>query len=87
MKYSVYWAGGKARKFYEGLSPLVRSRVAEAIQSLADQPRPPGVKKLSGKLTGVWRIRIGDYRLLYDIDDKAGKVVLLNLDHRRQIYR
>lgn len=58
-----------------------------AIAALARNPRPHGCKKLSGKLRNTWRLRVGDYRLLYDIDDKARRVVLLDLGHRKQIYR
>ena len=87
MSYSIFWADKKAKKSFHELLPSIQERTAKAVKSLGSNPRPSGVKKLSGKLKGVWRIRIGDYRLLYDIDDKSKKIVLLHLDHRRQIYR
>ena len=87
MSYSVFWADRKAQKVFDQLSPLVQERVTSAIKELASNPRPSGAKKLSGKLAGVWRVRIGDFRVLYDIDDKSKRVVLLDLGHRRQIYR
>ena len=87
MTYNIYWADKKVRKTFDSMSPFVQSRVIESIRELSSNPRPSGVKRLVGKLQGVWRIRIGDFRLLYDIDDKAKKVVLLGLGHRRQIYR
>lgn len=87
MGYKILWADKKARKSFDASLPSVQERIAKAIQGLGSDPRPSGAKKLSGHLKGVWRIRIGDYRLLYDIDDKSKKVVLLYMDHRRQIYR
>ena len=87
MSYSIFWADKKAKRSFDELLPSVQSRAGNAIKSLQSNPRPSGVKKLSGKLKGVWRLRIGDYRLLYDIDDKSKKITLLHLDHRRQIYR
>ena len=72
---------------YHSLSSHIQPRVKKAIQSLSQNPPPQGVKKLMGKLKGAWRIRIGDYRLLYDIDDKLKKVVLIDMGHRKQIYR
>jgi mRNA interferase RelE/StbE len=50
-------------------SPNQRSRIEEAIRSLAGQPRPPGSKKLSGR--DGWRIRMGAYRIIYEIDNKS----------------
>ncbi|MBI4430675.1 MAG: type II toxin-antitoxin system RelE/ParE family toxin [Candidatus Omnitrophica bacterium] len=87
MSYSVFWADRKVQKVFDQLSPLVQERVTVAIKGLTSNPRPAGTKKLSGKLIGVWRVRIGDFRLLYEIDDKSKRVVLLDLGHRRQIYR
>ena len=87
MSYSVFWADRKVQKAFDHLSPLVQERVAAAIKELASNPRPAGTKKLSGKLADVWRIRMGDFRLLYEIDDKSKRVLLLDLGHRRQIYR
>ena len=87
MSYKVFWADKKAKKAFDSLSSLIGPRIGQEIQALAGNPRPQGCKMLSGRLKNVWRIRIGDYRLLYDSDDKAKKVVLLDLGHRRQIYR
>jgi len=53
--------------------------------SLADNPRPQGVVKLSGR--EGWRIRVGDYRVIYTIDDAHKEVVIYAIGHRREIYR
>lgn len=87
MSYNVFWADKKVKKVFDELSSLIQSRVENEIRNLSLNPRPQGTKKLSGKLEGIWRLRIGDFRLLYEIDDKSKKVILLDLGHRRQIYR
>jgi mRNA interferase RelE/StbE len=60
-------------------------RVKEAILALRADPRPTGCKKLAGGKG--WRIPIGDYRALYDIDDDAQTVTILRVRHRRDVYR
>lgn len=87
MNYEILWADKKVQKSFEALSVMVQKRIAKAIKALASNPHPKGVKKLDGKLKGAWRIRIGDYRLLYDIDDRKKIITLLYLGHRRHIYR
>ena len=60
-------------------------RVKEAIRRLSEESRPSGCKKLTGR--DGWRIRVGDYRVIYEIDDKAGSITVLHVGHRRDIYR
>lgn len=57
-------------------------RLAEKIRSLATEPRPRGVENLSGR---THRVRIGDYRILYDIEDRRVLVVVLRVRHRRDV--
>ena len=59
--------------------------VIEAIKGLAQTPRPRGLEKI--KSTGLWRIRQGDYRIVYAIDDKESLVTIVRVGHRREIYR
>ena len=75
-----------AEKDMNRLPKDVFGRVINAIQALADSPRPPGSKKLVGSPPG-WRIRIGDYRVIYDIDDRAESLRILRVRHRREVYR
>jgi mRNA interferase RelE/StbE len=60
-------------------------RVNERILSLRDDPRPHGVHKLAGALDG-WRVRVGNYRILYQIDDDAQTVTIVRVRHRRDVY-
>lgn len=76
------------RRAQRGLDRLPTSDarvILNAVQKLADNPRPRGVEKLrSGG--GWWRIRQGDYRVIYDIDDERKTVTILYIGHRREIY-
>ena len=62
-----------------------RERVNSAIALLAEDPRPPGVKKLTAR--AGYRIKVGDYRVLYNIDDGAGTVVVYRVMPRENVYR
>ena len=64
----------------------VRSRVADALRSLADDPRPVGSRKLAGTKHD-WRIRVGDYRVIYEIADSIRVVRVYRVRHRRDAYR
>ena len=68
------------------LDAAILRRIDAAILALADSPRPSGCVKLAGQ-TNLWRIRIGDYRVLYEINDQALIVVLVSVAHRRDAYR
>lgn len=68
------------------LDKPVRRRVQAAIEALAEQPRPHGVIALH-ELPGAYRIRVGDYRVIYTIDDGRLIVLVVDLGHRREIYR
>jgi mRNA interferase RelE/StbE len=61
-------------------------RIIPEIKALADMPRPPGCRKLVGSRSD-YRIRIGDYRVIYEVDDKDNKVRIMRIRHRRDIYR
>ena len=82
--YSITFARS-ARKELESLSNNLIARIFPKIESLADEPRPPGCKKLQGN-TNLWRIRIGDYRVVYSIDDVAEVVDIVRIKHRREVY-
>jgi mRNA interferase RelE/StbE len=61
-------------------------RIIPQIRTLAENPRPSGCRKLTGSKND-WRIRIGDYRVLYEIDEKAKAVRIMRVRHRREAYR
>jgi mRNA interferase RelE/StbE len=61
-------------------------RITSRIQSLADNPRQPGTVKLSGA-ENLWRIRVGVYRIIYQIQDERLLVTVVRVGHRRDVYR
>ena len=75
----------RVSKRMEKLPPRDYDQVDRAILSLADDPRPPGCTRLSGRTD--LRIRVGDYRVVYGIDDERRVVEILHVAHRRDVYR
>lgn len=67
------------------LPPEAKRRVQAMIELLAEDPRPPSAKKLSAR--PEWRVRSGDYRVLYRIEDEVVAVIIVDAGHRREIYR
>ncbi|MCA9896731.1 MAG: type II toxin-antitoxin system RelE/ParE family toxin [Ardenticatenaceae bacterium] len=60
-------------------------RLNQKILALREEPRPSGVRKLQGKLEG-WRVRVGDYRIVYQIDEAEQTVTIVRIRHRRDVY-
>ena len=67
-------------------SPATFSRVISHILGLKDNPQPPGVRKIVGSESD-WRISMGDYRAIYEIDDRQKAVYIFRVKHRREVYR
>lgn len=84
-RYEITFARS-ARRELEALETRLVARVWARIQALADQPRPPGCRRLQGE-EGLWRIRVGDYRVLYEIKDAMRVVDIAAVRHRRDAYR
>ncbi|MGQ9647331.1 MAG: type II toxin-antitoxin system RelE family toxin [Thermodesulfobacteriota bacterium] len=61
-------------------------RIIPQIKTLAENPRPSGCRKITGSKND-WRIRIGDYRLIYEVDERAKAVRIMRVRHRREVYR
>jgi len=62
------------------------NRIESAINSLSKNPQPTGCRKLEG-VANQWRIRVGEYRILYTIDDVKSEISILRIGHRRDVYR
>jgi len=76
---------GRALRELRRLSPEIGGRIRNAVNALARDRYPPGCRKLRG-IAG-WRVRVGVYRVLYDVDDDAQTVTVLRVGHRRDVYR
>ena len=75
-----------AEKDLKRLSVEIRARVATVLRSLATNPRPSGSRKLAGTKHD-WRVRVGDYRIIYEIADVIRVVRVQRIRHRRDVYR
>ena len=75
-----------AERDLKSLTSSVFDRILPRIKALADNPRPTGCHKLAGSKND-WRIRIGDYRVVYEIDDSRKQVKIFRVRHRREVYR
>jgi mRNA interferase RelE/StbE len=84
-EYTITFARS-ARKELERLSATVISRVFPRIEALAQNPRPPSCRKIQG-YENLWRIRVGDYRVIYQVFDDELVVDIVTVRHRDQAYR
>ena len=85
MAYSIELAKSIA-KTLERIPAKQQRAIVEAIDGLKHNPRPSGTKKLKGE-DGVYRIRVGEYRILYEIEDKRLIIFILKVGGRKDIYR
>ena len=83
-KYKITIKKSAAKELRE-ISKKDLRKIIKCIQSLAQNPRPRGARKLSGK--EQYRVRQGDYRIVYSVDDKNSMVDIVKIGHRREIYR
>jgi len=85
MTYEVALAPVVTRQLRK-FDPQVRRRLQAAFELLATEPRPPAATRLVGG-AGEWRVRTGDYRIVYEIQDERLLVLVLSVGHRRDIYQ
>ena len=84
MNYSLFILP-RAQKELAQLSSAAYARVRDAMRELAENPRPLGCLKLTGR--DGWCLRVGDFRVVYEIDDKQRYVTIFHIGHRRDVYR
>ena len=75
----------RARRETRRLDRQILARIAKAIDNLVENPRPSGCLKVKNK-ENLWRIRVGDWRIGYEIDDAARTVTIITVGHRREFY-
>lgn len=86
MSYEIGFKPAALRQLRK-LEAEIQSRIVEEIETLADNPRPEGCKKLKGE-KNLYRIRVSDtYRVVYEIQDKQLLITIVKVGHRRDIYR
>ncbi len=83
--YRIVFASSAAKE-YRALPREIKDRIAEAVDALATTPRPIGARKLQGS-TDLYRLREGEYRVVYEIDDDDQTITVTRIGHRRDVYR
>ena len=86
MKYAELLES-QAEKDLIPIPKRILSRIDKKLQSLSRAPRPKGATKLRGKESEGWRIRVGDYRILYQVNDIDKTIHVYRIKHRRDAYR
>lgn len=76
----------RVEKQFDAMPQQLVNRVKQHIETLREDPRPFGVKKLRG-YTNTYRVRVGNHRIIYTIDDLAQTITLLTIDDRKDVYR
>ena len=85
MAYKIEFSSSAMKQFNK-LPKEVQRKIVNVIDPLSEEPRPSGVVKLSGE-TILYRIRVGNYRVIYHIKDDRLEVLILKIGHRRDIYK
>jgi mRNA interferase RelE/StbE len=83
--YRIEWKQS-AKKELKKLNKQIISRILQAVENLADNPYPANSKKLIGS-DSIYRIRVGDYRIIYNIQSSVLTIEVIKIGHRREIYR
>ena len=85
MAYAVFLKPAALRELRK-LPEDIRRRVAARFDALVGDPRPAGVERLQGE-ADLYRVRVGDYRIVYQVESKALVVLVVRIGHRRDVYR
>jgi len=76
----------KAQKEFKKIPNIYQKKISKAINELAETPMPSSVKKMRGA-ANRYRIRVADYRVIYDIDDGEMVILVIKVGHRQQVYK
>ncbi|WP_047864632.1 type II toxin-antitoxin system RelE family toxin [Rubrobacter aplysinae] len=76
----------RAQKQLARIQVQDRERIMDGIDAIADDPKSPGSTKLQG-YTDTWYVRVGDYRIIYELDEVAGEIIVIRVAHRREACR
>jgi mRNA interferase RelE/StbE len=78
---------GSAQKEFMHLPPPIRALVGAKLDALGENPRPMGAEAPGGRLRGLTRVRVGDYRVIYHVDDGERHLIVTRVRHRSKAYR
>jgi len=85
MPYTIGFSASAEREF-KSLDRSLQRRIGSRVEALATNPYPPGARKLQAG-PDLFRIRVGDYRVIYRVDGKQVTVLIVKIGHRREVYR
>lgn len=85
MKYRVIF-DHRVKKDLRRISGIILSRIERAMLTLCDNPFPEGVKKIFG-YTNIYRLRVGDYRIVYEVAQQIRIITVIRIGHRKDVYR
>jgi mRNA interferase RelE/StbE len=83
MNYEVSWSKNSLN-FLNKLEPLISNRIIKYVREFSENPRAREFKRLKGET--AFRLRVGDYRVIFDFDQKTQKIIILSIGHRKNIY-
>jgi mRNA interferase RelE/StbE len=86
LAYRIEYLRRAAREILD-LDPVQQQKIIEAIEALAKNPRPVGIQSMHGKYKNHYRLRVGDYRVIYEVNDSGQVVQIVRVGHRREVYR
>lgn len=84
MSYEVAW-DKKALDFLNKLEPFVSKRIVNYVREFSENPRAREFKRLKGE--SAFRLRVGNYRIIFDFDKKTQKIIIIGIGHRKNIYK
>ena len=82
--YSLWWKHS-AKKELKALDRQIIPKILAAVEALAEEPHPPGCRKLQGS-HHLWRVRVGDYRVIYSVDAGVLCIEVIRIGHRQSVY-
>ena len=82
----MYFSNGEQKRDVKRLPAEIFCRIIPHIKSLSEDPKPSGCRKITGSKND-WRLRVGDYRVIYEIDDQEQSVKVMRIRHRKDAYR
>jgi len=86
VSYELYFST-RASKYLKKLNKTTQTRITEKLESLTRDPYPSDIRKIMGRKEKLFRIRVGNYRILYEVYEEEQTLLIINIDKRSRVYR